>query len=182
MKKVVFFVLLVQLVLFISAETMIIHLSDGTTDEIEITSDVNITFADVSEGDIMKVLKMDNSIDEYSLTDVVVISFGEVGIDVDDVIKLKEFSISLLTNYPNPFNPSTKISFNIEKSGLVTVAIYNQKGEFIKELMKENLTAGNYNVNWESNNNSAQSVSSGYYFTKVTLDDEIKVKSMLLLK
>ncbi len=182
MKKIVFLILLTQMFYIINADTMLIHLSDGTTDEIEINSDINITFTDVSDNDIMKILKTDNSIDEYNLSDIVVISFGEVGIEhLNDTI-LKEVSISLLTNYPNPFNPSTKISFNTEKSGLVTVAIYNQKGEFIKELMKENLTAGSYKINWESNNNFSQSVSSGFYFTKVTLDGESKVKSMLLLK
>ena len=134
---------------YLNAETMYIHKTDGTVDEIEITSDVNITFSDVSENERMKIFKTDNSIDEYNLTDVFVVSFLSTTIHGIEETKLKETSISLLENYPNPFNPSTNISFNIEKAGIVTVTIYNQKGEFINELMKEELSIGSYKLVWD---------------------------------
>lgn len=164
------------------ADVMKVHKTDGTTDEYEITSDVNITFSDVNETDVMKILKTDNNTDVYNLSDVIVISFSGSSI-IDDVNqKLKEIPISLLKNYPNPFNPSTNISFDINRPGLVKVTVYNQKGEVVKELLKKELGAGSYNLNWNGKNNSNQSVSSGFYFTKVSMDETSKTNRMILIK
>jgi len=150
---------------------------DGTTDLVTITNDTQITFSEGNPLHRMKVLKSDNSNDVYNLSDVVIITFSTTGI-LEEKEKLKEIPVSLLKNYPNPFNPSTVISFETARAGLVTVAVYNQQGQLIKELLKENLTAGQHQLKWDAASNS----SSGVYFTKVSLDGATKVNRMTLIK
>ena len=86
------------------------------------------------------------------------------------------------TNYPNPFNPSTTISFNLASDGKVSVAVYNIKGQKVKQLVSDQLSEGEYSVVWDGTDNSKKQVSSGIYFYKLKAGAETKVKKMLLLK
>lgn len=150
---------------------------DGTTDYLTVANDTQITFSDGNLLHRLKVVKKDNSSDIYNLSDVVVISFGSTGI-AEDGERLKEIPVALLKNYPNPFNPSTTISFATVQAGLVSVAVYNQQGQLVKKLLEENLAAGQHQLQWNAAGNSA----SGIYFTKVTLDGKSQIQRMTLLK
>jgi flagellar hook assembly protein FlgD len=86
-------------------------------------------------------------------------------------------TFSLSQNYPNPFNPSTKISFFIPKEAFVKLEIYNSTGEKVSTLVSENLTAGNYKYEW-----NAKSLPSGIYFYKMTADNFVQTRKMILLK
>ncbi len=180
--KFTFLFLLLTFLQMMNADVMRIQKVDGTYDYINIHDGVNITFLDVGNNDKMHILKTDNTVDEYSLTDIIVITFYTVSIDDDESLELGSIPISLLKNYPNPFNPDTKISFNIDKPGFAVVSIYNQKGEFVKQLMNREVTSGSYELNWNGEDEKAKSVASGCYFTKVSLDEKSKIKQMLLLK
>ncbi|MBI9031046.1 T9SS type A sorting domain-containing protein, partial [bacterium] len=85
-------------------------------------------------------------------------------------------------NYPNPFNPETTISYDISKSGHVTVEIYNIKGQKVKSLLQENQEAGQHSVIWKGDNNEGKRVSSGSYFYRVKSGDEEIVNKMMLMK
>ena len=80
-------------------------------------------------------------------------------------------------NFPNPFNPSTTIRFDIPKSSYTKIIVYNSLGRIVSELVNEKLVAGSYEVNW-----SPQSISSGIYFYKLKTDEFVNVKKMILLK
>jgi hypothetical protein len=80
-------------------------------------------------------------------------------------------------NYPNPFNPVTKISYSIEKLGLVTLKIYDILGREIKTLVNEIKTPGDYSVELNGSN-----FSSGVYFYRIQSGDFIQTKRMLLIK
>ncbi len=88
-----------------------------------------------------------------------------------------------LSNYPNPFNPTTTISFetsNIHELSLIE--IYNIKGQKIKTLINEVLPVGNHSVVWNGNDDSGEPVSSGIYFYKFEAGDFNQSRKMLLLK
>ncbi len=85
-------------------------------------------------------------------------------------------------NYPNPFNPETRISYDITKKGNVTVDIYNLKGQKVKSLLSEKQEAGMHNVVWYGDNDSGKKVSSGTYLYRVKNGEEEVVKKMLLMK
>lgn len=84
---------------------------------------------------------------------------------------------NLKQNYPNPFNPVTKISFDIPKSGLVTLKVYNILGTEIATLVNEVKNPGSYLVDF-----NASALSSGVYFYKIETGGFTAVKSMILIK
>ncbi len=91
----------------------------------------------------------------------------------------------LFTNYPNPFNPSTKIEFQIPKDAQVNLAIYNSLGQKVKELVNTNLSVGKYSVDFNAESASG-SLPSGLYIYRLTtsgnLQNYSEVKKMLLLR
>jgi hypothetical protein len=80
-------------------------------------------------------------------------------------------------NYPNPFNPVTKIEYAIPKTGLVTLKIYNNLGREISTLVNEIKSAGKYSFDFNANN-----LASGIYYYKLTTENFSDVKKMILLK
>lgn len=100
--------------------------------------------------------------------------------NVDNSVE-SAFSIE---NYPNPFNPTTNISFTIPRSSLVNVSIYNIKGQRVKTLVaNEAYSQGRHTLSWDGKNNNNTSVGSGIYFCKIACKGNgNKVVKMLLLK
>jgi len=88
-----------------------------------------------------------------------------------------------MTNYPNPFNPITTISFsladNVENA---KIEIFNIKGQKIKTLVNSYLEKGTHNVVWNGKDKNGKKVVSGLYFYKLTTGKETAVKKMLLLR
>lgn len=87
----------------------------------------------------------------------------------------KEFSLA--QNFPNPFNPVTKISFEIPASGFVNLKIYDITGREISSLVNENLNAGTYNVQFDG-----AGYASGVYFYKITAGNFSEIRKMFLIK
>jgi hypothetical protein len=88
-----------------------------------------------------------------------------------------------LSNYPNPFNPSTTFEFSIQNDSRVELSIYNIKGQKIKNLVNSELNQGLHSVFWNGDENSANSVSSGIYYYKLNVNGKTEVvKKCLLLK
>jgi hypothetical protein len=86
-------------------------------------------------------------------------------------------------NYPNPFNPTTSISFFVPEKSYVKISIYNIKGQIVKKLTSQEYDSGNHTLLWNGNNNENQPVSSGVYFYNLSIDGKIEdVKKCLLLK
>ena len=84
----------------------------------------------------------------------------------------------LQQNYPNPFNPSTMITFSVPVDGNVSLTVYNSLGEEVTQLIKENLPAGTYNVEFAAGEN----LSSGIYFYQLRAGDFVQSKKMILMK
>lgn len=86
-------------------------------------------------------------------------------------------SFELSQNYPNPFNPTTTINFSIPKASDVTLTIYDALGREVARLVDEQMAAGKYSVNWNASNNA-----SGIYFYRITTNENVQVKKMVLVK
>lgn len=86
-------------------------------------------------------------------------------------------SISNSNSFPNPFNPVTNISFDLNETGFVEVSIYDITGKKITELFNGNLTKGNHNFRWD-----ATSFSSGIYFYIIRNNFSTESKKLMLLK
>ena|GEM_PF-1764908 len=88
-----------------------------------------------------------------------------------------------LKNYPNPFNPITNIEFTIATESLVSIDIFNIRGQLIKSFPKKIYFSGKNNVQWDGLNNYGTTLSSGIYLYKVKTDSGLsEVKKMLFLK
>lgn len=88
-----------------------------------------------------------------------------------------------ITNYPNPFNPSTNISFNIKEDTDVEITIYNMKGQKVKTLVDRKLRQGQHKVEWNGTDSASKSVGSGVYFYKVNYNSRTQaVKKCVMLK
>jgi hypothetical protein len=84
---------------------------------------------------------------------------------------------ALEQNYPNPFNPNTTINYQLPKSGLVTIKVYDMLGREIQTLVNENKPAGSYNVSF-----NASKLSTGVYIYRIVAGDYVASKKMTLLK
>ncbi len=90
-------------------------------------------------------------------------------------------SIELIC-YPNPFNPTTTISFSIPKDDKVELSIYNIKGQKVKMLTSDHYLKGNHSVVWNGTDKNDKSVASGVYFYRLKTSDKTYSKKMMLLK
>ncbi|MCX6165482.1 MAG: T9SS type A sorting domain-containing protein [Ignavibacteriae bacterium] len=87
----------------------------------------------------------------------------------------KQYELHL--NYPNPFNPTTTISYAIPKTSLTKLVIYDVLGREIVKLVNEVKNPGNYSITFNANN-----LASGVYFYRLEAGDFVDVKKMLLIK
>jgi len=83
----------------------------------------------------------------------------------------------LHNNYPNPFNPSTTISYTMPVDGFVTLKVYNAIGELVSELINETQAAGQHQFLFNANN-----LPSGIYFAELKANENIQRIKMLLVK
>ncbi len=91
-------------------------------------------------------------------------------------------SYKLLDNYPNPFNPSTSISFSIPVSGKATLKVYNMLGNLVKTITSGDFAPGNYTYLWNGEDENNNRVSSGIYIYRLTTTSFSASKKMVLLK
>ncbi len=85
-------------------------------------------------------------------------------------------------NYPNPFNPVTKIKFAVSEPGVVNIEIYNIKGEKVKTLVDGFREANYYTEEWNGTDDNNNTVSSGVYFYKMKAGRYTSTKKMILMK
>jgi len=85
-------------------------------------------------------------------------------------------------NYPNPFNPDTRIKFSIHEACNVRIDIFNSKGQKVRTLINEYMSANLYNVVWNGKDDNGKQVSSGLYLYKLKTNEKVISKKMLLLK
>ena len=92
-------------------------------------------------------------------------------------VKVIPTEFSLTQNWPNPFNPSTKIKYSIPKSSQVSLKIFNTLGEEIETLVNQEKPVGTYELNW-----NAANLPSGVYFYQFKTEKYIETKKMILLR
>jgi hypothetical protein len=84
----------------------------------------------------------------------------------------------LYRNYPNPFNPSTRISFNLKNESQIELKIFNSKGELVQNLAAGKMSKGLHNFSFK-----ADEINSGVYFYRLSIDGVAKeTRKMLYLK
>ena len=88
----------------------------------------------------------------------------------------------LYSAYPNPFNPSTIISYDIVGNSSVKLSIYNINGKLINVLVNEYQSSSNYSIIWDGCDNNGNTVESGMYFYILQAGDFVDTKKMVFMK
>jgi hypothetical protein len=84
--------------------------------------------------------------------------------------------------YPNPFNPSTTIAYDLPSEASVSIVIYDALGQEVRRLVSETKSAGRYTIRWDARDNLGRGVGSGVYIAKVEAGQFSAAQKMLLLK
>lgn len=87
-----------------------------------------------------------------------------------------------LSNYPNPFNAQTKISFNLPVAGPVDLTIYDIAGRAIRRLVNDDRPAGLNEVIWDGRNDTGDNLVSGIYFVRMATNSDATTRRVVLLK
>lgn len=87
-----------------------------------------------------------------------------------------------LNNYPNPFNPSTSISFNLPENSRVNLAIYDLKGRKVTELINQEMVQGQHSFKWNGRDKHNRSLASGIYFYTLRTNNSSLTKKMIMQK
>lgn len=88
----------------------------------------------------------------------------------------------LHANYPNPFNPSTKIRYGVPKTAFVRIGVYNVLGQLVSELVSSEMVAGYHDVDWNGRDLGGGLAPSGVYFYRIEAGRFIETRSMVLQK
>ena len=99
--------------------------------------------------------------------------------DNEDLLAAPAFS---MTNYPNPFNPETTISFFLPETEPLTISIFNLKGQKVSALFSGILNSGNHNFVWNGTDSNGRPMSSGIYFARIENDKQTRTHKMMLIK
>jgi len=83
----------------------------------------------------------------------------------------------MLSTYPNPFNPSTTLSFTVQNEGMLQISIYNISGQLVSELVHEYRTPGSVEYNWDAGNHP-----SGVYLARLNINNTIYTQKLVLMK
>jgi len=97
----------------------------------------------------------------------------------DSVVPIRT---TLLAAYPNPFNPSTKLSFELASPAHARLSIFDAAGRLVTTLVNDQRGAGRHEIVWNGQNVAGQSVASGVYLYRFEAGDVVQTKRMMLLK
>ena len=89
---------------------------------------------------------------------------------------------ALHDNYPNPFNPTTTLRFDLPEVSDITLTIYNMLGQKVRTFDYQNTSAGYHSVTWDATNDLGQQVGAGVYLYQLQAKDFVKTRKMVLLK
>jgi hypothetical protein len=104
-------------------------------------------------------------------------------VKTDESLVINNFDKYHLSNFPNPFNPVTAISFSMPDNGRVDLAVYNIKGQKIRTLVDTEFAEGKHTVSWDGADDSGNVVSSGVYCFILRINGRTEVlQKCLLLK
>lgn len=92
----------------------------------------------------------------------------------------REFTLE--DNYPNPFNPHTRIAYFLPRACQVKLEVFNVLGQKIRTLVNEDQSAGNREVSWDGRNQAGEEVASGVYFYKLQAEEFTETKKMVLIR
>ncbi len=154
---------------------MLFDIRVGYLFESDLTALTNYDSASVE----LKILIMDSFNNTSEISFEPAIAVGKYGI-IADVNQISENNFSItLNNFPNPFNPSTTIRFEIVEQGNVTLKVFDMLGQEIETLVDDYKFPGIYDVRFST---TSSDLSTGIYFYQLKTGEFIRTKKMIYIK
>jgi hypothetical protein len=91
-------------------------------------------------------------------------------------------TFTLLQNFPNPFNPSTTIEYELPRPGEVQIRIFNVNGQLVRAFAPAYVSSGMHATSWDGRNASGDVVATGMYVYQVTFEHAMLTRKMLFMK
>ena len=127
------------------------------------------------------IIATDGEIDVYAENGPFTLTIDGSKLNIADSDIIPE-TFALHGNYPNPFNPTTTISYDLPKWSQVTLGIYDLLGKQIKTLVNQSQDAGNKIAMWDGTDDLGRQVSAGVYLYQIKAGEFTQTRKMLLLK
>jgi hypothetical protein len=140
---------------------------------------IKIAFTPTSEGEVSRIVSFTGGGGaERTVTGV-----GKTQTGVQELSdETHPSSFVLSQSYPNPFNPTTKIEFELPRSSPARIEIFNILGQKIRTLVDQYMKAGYKMVDWDGKDENGNDVSSGLYFYRLQAGEFTETKKMVLLR
>jgi hypothetical protein len=134
-------------------------------------------------GDVFEFSFACNTFNEPAMKrDYVIRARGRYGPDVGTHASAVPGQYQLYGNYPNPFNATTVIRYQLGASSHVRLDIYNVLGQHVTTLVEDTQDAGVYVVTWDGRDDTGSPAASGFYFARMVAGDFVQSREMILLK
>ncbi len=116
------------------------------------------------------------TIGETTIADYILMGYSNTDDQINPVLSAR------ISNYPNPFNPQTTISFEIPKATNLRLEIFNIKGQRVSTLINNSVKAGSHKVVWNGLDDRGRAVTSGIYFIRLQSEVQSATHKIMLLK
>ncbi len=103
-------------------------------------------------------------------------------LSVDELIDVTPTEYALHDNYPNPFNPTTTLRFDLPEVSSITLTIYNMLGQRVRTFNMNDTPAGYHSIKWNATNDYGDPVGAGVYLYQLQANQYVKTRKMVLLK
>lgn len=162
---------------FFSEDASTFTLIDPRTNlpELEITDVVRATVADIDQDGQDELI-----VGNHTTRTVQVYGSGNVGTATEEDIARALHR--LFQNYPNPFQESTTIGYEVQQADRVTVTVHDLLGRTVRTLVNENQPIGTYRTTWDGRDIGGQPVASGLYFYRLRVGNTVSSKQALRIK
>lgn len=147
--------------------------ADGVTRAIVYTIDASAGKKHLHLGQVNSEFKLVKLQAAFASGQVLSVDAGRVGLPDD---------FNVYPNFPNPFNPVTTFSYDLPKSGVVTVQIFDIQGREVKTLQNGIQPAGHFELSWDGTAEDGQNMESGLYFSRIVSGDNQAVLKLMLMK
>ena len=144
--------------------------------------ELSLTFTPPAEGLFRDTLSIISNAAGQDTAQVLLIGEGELPVGLNGNVAMPE-DFALLPNYPNPFNPSTTITYRLGRTAEVELVIFNPLGQQIRILQQQRQPAGIYRIVWDGRDDSGTVQASGVYYYRLKAGVEFTdIRKMVFLK
>ena len=139
----------------------------------------------VNRPDTLRIFTSGMPVDRLAVNSCLEMSLSEIRIEVDDVPSGVTPSVTTrvlrLESSPNPFDTSTRISFELETSGRATLAIYDVRGRLVRSLVDSDLAARRWTASWDGRDASGRRLATGVYFARLAVNGRVAATGKVVI-